>query len=170
MSDHTDIRSRTEEVIANIKYVYKTHYLMAEWYERIDRILSILVAVGTGLLTASIIWEASTREILLTVALVVAILSWIDAVVSLGKKSEQHYTAADEYHDLYEDMKHFYNIDLENVDKRDQLQNRYDELISNRKAIKSSTPRTTNFWYDKLNHEEISKSIEQELENNRAAT
>ncbi|WP_128906157.1 hypothetical protein [Halorubrum amylolyticum] len=88
MTDDSPLVDRVEEVIANLKYVYKTHYLMAEWYEKIDRVISLAVAVGTALLAGAIIWEAASREFLLTVALVVAILSWTDAIVDLGKKSE----------------------------------------------------------------------------------
>jgi len=157
-----NIKSRTRDHAENLKFVYKTHYKMGEWYERFDRLLTLLVVAGTGLLTALLIWDATTRPVLLTVAVTVAIISWASAAFDFGKKSEKHYSAADEYHSLYEDFRDFYLINIEN--ENIEPYKRFNELVKRRRRLKDKTPRTTSFWHNRLNSQDIRESIKNDLQ------
>jgi hypothetical protein len=156
------LESRVEDHIENIKFVYKTHYKMGEWYEKFDRLLTLLVVLGTGSLTALIIWEAVTRPVLLTVAVVVAMISFGSAAFDFGKKSQMHFSSADEYHSLYEEFRDFYMIELNSGERKHQKE-KFHELVQKRRRLKDKSPRTTNFWFNRLNHEKIASSIENDL-------
>ncbi|WP_152418757.1 MULTISPECIES: SLATT domain-containing protein [Halorubrum] len=169
MTQSNELEDRTEEILHNLKYVYKTHYKMAEGYERRNNFMSFFVAIGTALLAGLLIWESAGENLILTIALIVAIVSWADAILDLGKKSEKHYRAADEYHDLYDEFKDFYNLELAtSSSETDENKATYENLIQKRKNIKKSTPRTTNYWYNKLDHDAITESFNDEIENNQA--
>lgn len=164
MSSISHLQDRTENTMENLKYVYKTHYKMAEWYERFSNIESMIVAGGTGLLATVIIWGAASREILLTIAVIVALLSWIDAVMNFGIRSTKHFDAADAYHTLYEDFKDFHNLKINSEGDYDALLSEYEDLKSRRERIKQGTPRTTNFWFNRLDSSSISEEIQRDLQ------
>lgn len=159
---NTSLKSRTKDHIDNLKFVYKTHYKMAEWYEKFDRILTLIVVTGTAALTAAIIWNAVSRPVLLTIAVAVAIVSWGVAAFDFGKSSQKHYSAADECHSLYEDFRDFYTIGLESSEVNNV--ERFHELVQRRRRLKDKTPRTTNFWHGRLDSQDVLESVQRDLD------
>lgn len=97
-------------------YTYKTHYKIAEFYERIDRVLSISTAGGTGILATLVIWGAVPQWLLIIIALAVAFVSWTNTMLNLGVKSKEHYHAGDQYHALFEEYRDFVDLTLSSTD------------------------------------------------------
>ncbi|MGQ3721732.1 hypothetical protein [Natrialba aegyptia] len=107
-----------------------------------------LVALGTAALVVLLTWEAASQEFLVTIAISIAIISWLQAALSLGKKSVKHYNTADRYHSLHQEFENFTKVEVldESVcinEKKDKLKH----LDQNRKNLNELTPRTTNFWH-----------------------
>lgn len=167
MSEDEALINRSEEVMKGLKFVYKTHYKMAEGYEIINRVLTIIVAAGTGILTAVIIWDAANRTVLLSIAAVVAAISWTDAILDLGVKSQSHFDAGDKYHTLYEDFQDYYHLHLINGAEQEETAEMFEELIKRKQNLKETTPRTTNFWFNQLDTNEIKGSYKRETSASR---
>lgn len=160
-SNFERLRRRTAEKMNGLLYTYKTHYKMAENYEKGGKILDFIVAGGTGALAAALIWGAVSQKILIIVALGVSIVSWAKAVVQLGTKSQSHYNSADQYHQLFEEFRDFAQLSLLNdeVDMSKKIE-RFEALSEKRKELNRSAPRTTRFWYNKLDSDEVFGTME----------
>ena len=153
--EERNLLNRGAEMMNGIKYTYKTHYKMGEWYEKFSLIENTIVAVGTAGLIISLIWNAFSREALVTIAIVVAMASWLRAVFSWGKKSQRHFNAADRYHSLFEEFDDYIKIEIHKDDLSEkQKRGMFDSLSEKRKHLNELTPRTTNFWYNRVSEEE----------------
>lgn len=145
------IQRRCGEMMNGIRYTFKTHYKIAEAYEKGGRILDLLVAAGTGGLVIALIWDAIAQEALITVAVVVAMISWSQAVLKLGEKSKEHYHAADRHHSLYEEYRNFVKVELPDEEiSSEEKRERFQALSEKRDQINQLSPRTTNFWYGRI--------------------
>lgn len=145
------IRGRCGEMMNGIRYTFKTHYKIAEVYEKGGRVMDLLVAAGTGGLVVALIWEAVSQEALITIAVVVAIISWSQAVLKLGEKSQKHYQAADRHHSLYEEFRDFIKVELPDEEvSNEEKRKRFQALSEKRDQINQLSPRTTNFWYRRI--------------------
>ncbi|WP_161631408.1 SLATT domain-containing protein [Candidatus Halobonum tyrrellensis] len=149
------MRERCAEMMNGLRYTFKTHYKMAEAYEKIGIAMNLLVAVGTAAIVVSLLWDAVSQQILITIAFLVAIGSWSQAVLKLGVKSQKHFSAGDRHHALYEDFKSFIDVEMHDDDTTiSEKRERFRELTRTRDQINQMSPRTTNFWYNRLSEKE----------------
>ena len=160
-SDSEKLEKRTIEAMNGLLWTYKTHYKIAERYEKYGRALNIGTAAGTGILAAAIIWGSVPQKFLLLISLVVALLSWSNATLGFATKSKDHYYAGDQYHALFEDFRDFFDLELTSEDaKYTAVYERYERLAERRKQLNSDAPRTTNKSYGSLDSEDVYGTME----------
>jgi len=168
------LEKRTLEVMNGLLWTYKTHYKIAEAYEKWAKRGDIATAGGTGVVAVAIIWGQLGQSILLAIALVVAFLSWTNSTLGLTSKSKDHYHAADHYHQLYEEFRDFYDLELTAGEASyDKLKERYEGLISKREQLNLNSPRTTNKRYGQLDEEDVygtTETTEEEVERLKGAS
>lgn len=146
---------RSAEMMNGIRYTFKTHYKMAEFYEKAGRVADFLVAIGTAALAVFLIWDVLSQQGLVTLALFVAIVSWSQAVLKLGEKSQKHYAAGNRYHILFEEFDTFIKIEVpDDTIPIDEKKAKFNSLSEDRDRLNELTPRTTNFWYNQVSESE----------------
>jgi hypothetical protein len=148
-----------------ILWTFKTHYKMAEWYEKAGMAAKFLVAAGTGGLAVIILYDALSQTGTIAAALFVAFVSWTQTVFSFSEKAAKHYSAADRYHSLYEEFDDFTKIKIPDEGRDDEnLERQFESLASERRYLNELSPRTTNFWYNRVSESEIQQIPENGVE------
>lgn len=159
VDDNPDLErvvDRSTDMMNGILYTFKTHYKMAEAYEKASRVADLLVAGGTGTIAALLVWGSLSQQLIVIAALGVAFLSWIQATLKLGVKAERHYTTADRHHTLYEEFDDFVKLEVpsEEISATEKME-RFEQLSRERQRLNELSPRTTNFWYNRLSDEDV---------------
>lgn len=162
---------RSGEMMNGLLYTFKTHYKMAEWYEKFSKFADFIVAAMTGALAVLIIWEIGSQVWLITIALVVAFISWAQATLKFGVKAERHYNAADKHHLLFEKFDTFIKTEIPDEDlSKSEKKRRFRELSQTRDQLNELAPRTTNFWYKRVSKEDANATAANDKDEVEALT
>lgn len=158
---HERLRERVANEADSVLWTFKAYYRGADWYTKWDRRFDWVVFGIAALLTIGLIWNSPQvpQILLITLAIITAIVSGYRRMADPGDTAENYYRAAHAYQRLFDDFRDF--IKLELVNKQvglEEMENRYRELAAQRRNLNEDMPEITSRWYEKLDdsiYEEI---------------
>lgn len=149
--EHERLRERVANEADSVLWSFKAYYEGGDWYTEWDRRFDWAVFGVAALLTIALIWDSTPQIILVSLAIITAIISGYRRMADPGDRAENFYRAAHAYQRLFDEFRDF--IQLELADKEtglDEMRERYQELANRRRNLNEDMPEVTRKWYDKL--------------------
>jgi len=167
MSDERDLyRERATNNADSIRYTYKQHFAVANFYRALLKVLDFVTFGAAALLVANSFWEVVPSRYIIVPPLVIAGITGYRRGSSLSDRVERFRQSAREYHALFDRYRDFLTITLE-TEELNVVREEFEELSERRRELNRSTPDANGLWYrylkwkgeNKLN-EEVKTSAE----------
>jgi hypothetical protein len=163
--EHERLRDRVANEADSVLWTYKAYYKGANWYAKLDRWLDWSVFGIAALLTVGLIWKSTPQILLITLAIVTAVVSGYRRMANPGETADNYYRAANAYQRLFDDFRDFINLELANKETGlGDMESRYYELARRRRNLNEDMPDFDSKWYDKLD-----ESIYEEIDTDEEA-
>lgn len=149
--EHERLRGRVANEADNVLWTFKAYYEGADWFQKWHRRFDWAVFGIAALLTIALIWESVPRIILVSLAIITAVISGYRRMADPGDKADNFYRAAHAYQRLFDDFRDFIQLELANEETGlDEMKDRYQELAERRRNLNEDMPEVTSKWYRRL--------------------
>jgi hypothetical protein len=168
---HERLRDRVANEVDSVLWTYKAYYEGADWYAKWDRIFDWSVFGIAALLTIGLIWEETPQIILISLAIITAVVSGYRRMANPGETAENYYRAANAYQRLFDDFRDFIKLELADEEVGlEQMEERYKELARSRRNLNEDMPDFDSKWYEKLDEDSIYEEVETDQESKERLT
>jgi hypothetical protein len=168
---HERLRDRVANEADSVLWTFKAYYKGANWYAKWDRRFDWSIFGIAALLTIGLIWDSTPQILLISLAIITAVVSGYRRMASPGETADNYYRAANAYQRLFDDFRDFINLEL--ADKETGLENmekRYYELAQRRRNLNEDMPDFDSKWYEKLDEDSIYEEVETDQESKERLT
>ncbi|POG54169.1 SLATT domain-containing protein [Haloferax marisrubri] len=148
---HERLRGRVANEADSVLWTFKAYYKGADWYTKRDRWMDLGVFGIAGLLTIALIWGSAPQHLLVSLAIITAVMSGYRRMADPGDRADECYRAAHAYQRLFDDFRDFIQLELANKETGlDEMYERYRELAERRRNLNEDMPEVTSKWYENL--------------------
>lgn len=149
--EHERLRGRVANEADSVLWTFKAYFEGADWYTRWDRRFDWAVFGIAALLTIALIWDSTPQIILVSLAIITAVISGYRRMADTGDRADNFYRAAHAYQRLFDDFRDFIQLELSKEETGlDKMRDRYRELAERRRNLNEDMPEVTSKWYDRL--------------------
>ena len=159
--EHERLRERVANEADSVLWTFKAYYVGADYYKKLDRRLDWGVFGIAALLTTALIWSGTPQIVLISLAIITAVISGYRRMADPGDRADDFYRAAHAYQRLFDDFRDFIQLDLAKKETGlEQMRERYQELSARRRNLNEDMPEVTSKWYKDLDEESVYAEVE----------
>lgn len=141
------LHSRAIEELNSNLWNFKRYYSAATFWGWVDFGTDVLTTIMGAILTYALAWRRLPLWVMVSLSLAVGTISLFKGIRRPGKRSEKLHSLGRSYQKLYDDLRDFIKLDLEDIDSEEEwLRERFEELKSRRHQLKAEA-KLSGFWY-----------------------
>ena len=148
---HERLRRRVATEADSVLWTFKAYYEGADYYTKRDRWIDLGIFAIASLLTVALIWDSVPQILLVSLAIMTAVMSGYRRMSDPGDRADECYRAAHAYQRLFDDFRDFIQLELACKETGlNEMHERYYELAERRRNLNEETPEVTSKWYENL--------------------
>lgn len=174
MSDSSDVQRidrlqhLTGDHMVDVAYTYKAFFKMSRYATLAGWTFDLVVVVGTGLLTVSLVRQLLPLEVNVVIASLTAVMSFLGLFLGFDDDASTFERTGDAYNTLYKEFREYFHLVLTDDDLPiDEKQRRLEELIRRHRDLNELTPATWDWAFNRLDEEDVLGNIEVTEEEHR---
>ncbi|MCQ4334806.1 hypothetical protein KM295_15230 [Natronomonas sp. F2-12] len=142
------VKERSQELAVSLWYTYNQHFKVANGYRYCRVSIDVMTAVIGGILTYALIWDGVSTDVMIALAVTIAVLTGIRSAVKPGKQESQFRQSANEYKYLFDGVRDFLKLEIEDPSKStDELVAQYRDYNNRRRELNRDAPDAGSLWH-----------------------
>lgn len=142
------VKELSQELAVSLWYTYNQHFKVANGYRYFRIFIDVVTAVIGGILTYALIWDGVSTNPMIALAVTIAVLTGIRSAVKPGKQEIQFRQSANEYKFLFDGVRDFLKLDIEDsTQPTDELAEQYREYNNRRRELNRDAPDAGSLWH-----------------------
>ena len=142
------VKELSQELAVSLWYTYNQHFKVANGYRYFRMSTDVLTAVIGGILTYALIWDGISTNVMIALAVTIAVLTGIRSAVKPGRQESQFRQSANEYKYLFDGVRDFLKLDIEDSARSaDELAEEYREYNNQRRELNREAPDAGSLWH-----------------------
>ncbi len=142
------VKQLSQELAVSLWYTYNQHFKVANAYRYFRVLIDVLTAVIGGILTYALIWDGVSTEVMIALAVTIAVLTGIRSAIKPGKQEWQFRQSANEYKFLFDGVRDFLKLEVEDSTRSvDDLASQYREYNDQRREFNREAPDAGSLWH-----------------------
>jgi hypothetical protein len=142
------VKELSQELAVSLWYTYNQHFKVANGYRYFRILIDVLTAIIGGILTYALIWDGVSTNVMIVLAVTIAVLTGIRSAVKPGRQESRFRQSANEYKYQFDGVRDFLKLDIEDSARSvDDLAEQYREYNNRRRELNREAPDAGSLWH-----------------------